>query len=88
MESDDRLLGLGHQPANLASSADDFSRFFFHEVDAVRQSTEGLLDPVISNVHLGCLYDKFAGSGSDDVIASIRRLPDKQSSSDVFQFLC
>jgi hypothetical protein len=83
----DALLGRGHQPVNSTISVDDFSDFFFI-VDAVRRSTEGSPDPVYSDVHQGCLFDKFASIGSDDVIASVRRLPTNSHSVTFFQFLC
>lgn len=67
----------------LTHNYDDFSHCFFDKVDAVHRCTEGSPDLLYFDVHMGCLIDKFTNIGSDAVIASIRRLPDKQLFCDV-----
>jgi len=74
------LMGRGSSPASLTITAVDFHRFMDDKVAGVRASTDGAASPLhYTTALLGCSLHQ---QTTDDVVAAVRQLPDKQSATD------
>jgi hypothetical protein len=78
----DTLLGRGRVPTSLSIQADAMHTFFDEKVAGVRASTIDNPPPTYSDVPLGHTLTDFLQLSTDDVIAAVLRLPDKQCASD------
>jgi len=75
------LVGRGSTPASSTIAA-DFHRFMDDKVAGVRASTDGALPPQYMTAPPDCALHEFTQLTSDDVVAAVRQLPDKQSVTD------
>ena len=78
----DALLGRGRIPASTTIGAVDFHRFFDEKVAGVRAATADAPPPLFTSCPTDCVLSAFRSLTVDDVIAVVRKLPDKQCSSD------
>jgi predicted DNA-binding protein len=78
----DALLGRGRIPASTAIGAVDFHRFFDEKVAGVRAATADASPPSFISCPTDCTFSAFRSLSVDDVIAAVRKLPDKQCLSD------
>jgi len=76
------LLGRGSTPTSASVTADEAHSFFEAKVAGVRASTEGAPPPSFSEAPSDCRLCDFSPLTLDDVIAAVRKLPDKQCASD------
>jgi hypothetical protein len=81
-QSVDAILGRGRAPPSDAISAASFHRFFDAKVESVRASTADAPAPSFTSCPSDCQLSEFRLLSVDDVIAAVRALPDKQSTSD------
>ena len=77
----DRLLGRGRDPSADVDAA-VLHRFFDDKVAGVRAATANAAAPQFTPAPVGCELRLFSPVTSDDVIAMVRALPEKQCSSD------
>ena len=73
------LMGRGSTPA---SSTGDFHRFMDDKVAGVRASTDRAPPPQYTTAPTDCSLHHFTQLTTDDVVAAVRQLPDKQSATD------
>jgi len=78
----DALLGRGRTPASTTIGAVDFHQFFDEKVAGVRAATADAPPPSFTSCPTDCVFSAFQSLAVDDVIAAIRKLPDKQCLSD------
>ena len=78
----DVLLGRGRVPTSPSITSDTVHAFFDAKVAGVRASTSGAPPPVFTDVPSGHSLTDFLRLSVDDVAAAVRRLPDKQCTSD------
>jgi hypothetical protein len=78
----DVLLGRGRVPLSPGIIAGDMHSFFDAKVAGVRSSTSGAPPPAFTDAPLGCSLTDFLTLSADEVVAAVRRLPDKQCASD------
>jgi len=81
-KSVDVLLGRGRIPASSHIDVETFNRFFVDKVEKVRSNTKDAPPPTFSRVRSGVSFTTFSPLTIDDVIAAVRRLPDKSSAAD------
>ena len=77
----DALMGRGRVPPSDAVNAADFLRYFDAKVSGVRASTADAPPPSFSSSP-GCSLVEFRLLSVADVVAAVRKLPDKQCDSD------
>ncbi len=78
----DELLGRGRAPLSLDVDASALHRFFDDKVAGVRASTAGADSPTFTPVPVGCELRLFTPIAPADVVELVRKLPDKQCTSD------
>jgi len=78
----DTLLGRGRLPPSSAIDVEVLNRYFAEKVAKVRSCTSDAPPAAFSHVQPGASFQHFSQLTTDDVIAAIRRLPDKQSAAD------
>jgi len=76
------LMGRGSRLASSTIAAVDFNRFMDDKVARVRASTNGAAPLQYTTAPLGCSLHWFNQLTTDDVVAALRQLPDKQSATD------
>jgi len=75
-------LGRGRAPLSLDIDASTLHRFFDDKVAGVRASTDGADSPTFTTVPVGCKLRLFTPVSSADVVELVKKLPDKQCTSD------
>ena len=80
----DELLGRGRAPASSDIEASTLHRFFDDKVAGVRASTADADLPTFTPVPVGCELRLFTPISSAEVVELVRKLPDKQCTSDRF----
>ena len=78
----DELLGRGRAPLSSDIDASTLHRFFDDKVAGVRASTAGADSPTFTTVPVGCELRLFTPVSSADVVELVKKLPDKQCTSD------
>jgi len=78
----DALLGRGRVPASTTIGAVDFYQFFDEKIAGVRAATADAPPPSFTSCPTDCLLSAFQSLAVDGVFAAVRKLPDKQCSSD------
>ena len=76
------LMGRGSSPASSTIAAVDFHRFTDDIVAGVRASTNGAAPPQYTTAPPSCSLHQFNQLTTEDVVAAVRQLPDKQSATD------
>ena len=76
------LMGRGSTPASSTIAAGDFHRFMDDKVAGVRASTDRAPPPQYTTAPSDCSLHHFTQLTTDDVVAAVRQLPDKQSATD------
>ena len=71
------------EPVSDAIVASTLHEFFDHKVDAIRDATSCADPPTFTSVPSDCDLSSFGTVTADDVITAIRRLPDKQCTTDI-----
>ena len=79
----DQLLGRGRAPVSNANDVDSFLQFFIDKVGAVRDATAGGRSPCFASCPSGATMTEFRCVTVEEVIAAIRKLPDKSCALDV-----
>ena len=74
-QSIDSLLGRGQPPADATITATNIHCVFDKKVADIRASTCSAADPVYSVTY--CAFPGFSAVTADDVIAAVRKLPNK-----------
>jgi len=75
-------MGRESSPASSTIAAVDFHRYMDDKVAGVRASTDGAAPPQYTTAPSGCSLHQFNQLTTDDVVAAVRQLPDKQSATD------
>jgi len=73
---------IGFSGFNSTIAAVDFHRYMDDKVAGVRASTDGAASPQYTTAPPGCSLHQFNQLTTDDVVAAVRQLPDKQSATD------
>ena len=78
----DTLMGRSRAPTSVPIDADKAHRFFDDKVAGVRSTTDNASPPAYSTAPPNCRLGNFNLLTTEDVIAAVRLLPDKQCLSD------
>ena len=78
----DALLGRRDAPVTGEIDPSTLHEFFDRKVEAIRDATSQGASPSFLPVHTGCVLSQLGLVTVDDVVAAIRKLPDKQCSTD------
>jgi len=79
-KSIDKLLGRGRSDVDTDINANDFVQFFDKKVEDIRSATANAPQP--DYVATGCMFHAFRSVSADDVAEAVRKLPNKQCSTD------
>jgi hypothetical protein len=81
-QSVNTLMGRGRAPVSTPIGADEAHKFFDEKVAGVRASTDGAPPPSFTTAPASCRFVDFRRLSTEDVVAAVRLLPDKQCQSD------